>query len=182
MAKIEFKGLGEYMEKLNTLSSLLEEQIIGSAVYDGAAIVADAMKKELLAIPTDESHDKKTKKRGPSKADLDAVIQGMGVASMQNDNGFLNVKIGFDGYDDRPTKKYPQGHPVVMLARAINSGTSFMEPNAFAKSATRKSRKQAEAAMKKKAEKEISKIMMKDISLPTFTRNIGGKVITFKPK
>lgn len=159
MAKIEFKGLEAYSAKLNRLEALSRDKVIGAAVYDGAAIVADAVKAEIQALPVDESHDSKTKKIGPSQADKDALLQGMGVAPLRNDNGFVNVKVGFDGYDDRPTVKYSRGHPIPMLARAIQSGTSWMQGNPFVKTAVRKSRKLAEAAMARRAEEEIDKIM-----------------------
>mgnify|MGYP001065632422 CR=1 FL=1 len=157
MAKIQFKGLEEYTAKLNRLEALSRDKVIGAAVYDGAAIVADAIKAELQALPTDEGHDRK--KVGPERAVKDALIQHMGVAPLQNDNGFVNVKVGFDGYNGRPTPRYPRGKPVPMLARAVRSGTSFMEGHDFVKTAVRKSRKTAEAAMAKRVEREIEKIM-----------------------
>ena len=133
--------------------------MIGAAVYDGAAIVADAVKAEIQALPVDDSHDKKPKKDGPSKEVKDALLEHMGVAPLQDENGFLNVKVGFDGYAGAATPKYPNGKPVPMLARAVQSGTSFMEGHAFVKDAVRKSRKKSEAAMKKRVEQEIEKIM-----------------------
>lgn len=159
MAKIEFKGLEAYAAKLNRLEALSRDKVIGAAVYDGAAIVADAIRAEIQALPVDENHDGKNKKIGPSQADKDALLQGMGVAPLLVDNGFANVKVGFDGYDDRPTVKYPRGHPIPMLARAVQSGTSWMQGNPFVKTAVRKSRRAAAAAMAKRVEQEIDKIM-----------------------
>lgn len=159
MAKIEFKGLEEYRLKLQHLSALSEERVLGAAVYDGAAIVADAVKAEIQALPVDNTHSKEEKAIGPTQEVKDALLQGMGVAPLRNDNGFVNVKVGFDGYDDRPTVKYPRGHPIPMLARAVQSGTSWMQGNPFVKTAIRKIRKRAEAAMARRAEEEIDKIM-----------------------
>lgn len=159
MAKIEFKGLEEYIAKLNRLEALSRDKVIGAAVYDGAQIVADAVRASIQALPTDEGHYQEQKKIGPSQAVKDVLLQGMGVAPLQNDNGFENVKVGFDGYDDQPTVKYPKGHPIPMLARSVQSGTSFMYPNPFVKTAVRKSRKAAEAAMAKRVNEEINKIM-----------------------
>ena len=159
MAKIQFKGLEEYSAKLNRLSALSRDKVIGAAVYDGAAIVADAVKAEIQALPVDDSHDKKSKKDGPSSEVKQALLEHMGVAPLQDDNGFVNVKVGFDGYAGTATTKYPRGKPVPMLARAVQSGTSFMEGHAFVKDAVRKSRKRAEAAMKERVEKEIQDIM-----------------------
>lgn len=159
MAKIEFKGLEEYSAKLNRLSALSRDKVIGAAVYDGAAIVADAVKAEIQALPVDDSHGKNGKKSGPESEVKQALLEHMGVAPLQDDKGFLNVKVGFDGYTSKSTPKYPNGKPVPMLARAVQSGTSFMEGHAFVKNAVRKSRKKAEEAMKKRVEKEIEDIM-----------------------
>lgn len=161
MAKITFKGLEEYTAKLNRLEALSRDKIIGAAVYDGARIVADEVRAQLQAVPTDEGHYKGEgqKKIGPSAADKQAIMQGMGIAPLQYDDGFENVKVGFDGYDDRPTERYPRGHPIPMLARAVQSGTSWMHPNPFVKTAVRRARKPAVEAMKKRVEQEIDQIM-----------------------
>lgn len=159
MAKITLKGLAEYEAKLNRLSALSRDKVIGAAVYDGAAVVADAVRAEIQALPVDDSHDKNTKLDGPPSETKQALLDHMGVTPMRNDNGFVNVKIGFDGYAGKPTPKYPQGKPVPMLARAVQSGTSFMQGHAFVKSAERKCRKKAEEVMKKRVEKEIQDIM-----------------------
>ena len=46
-----------------------------------------------------------------------------------------------------------------MIARSIERGTSFMTANPFMKRAVSKTRKRAQEAMKKAAEREIEKIM-----------------------
>lgn len=153
---IKFNGLEEYIDKLNRLSALSRDKIIGAAVYDGAKIVADEVRRSIESLPTDERHMKKI---GPTESVQAALLQGMGVSPLQDQNGFLNVKIGFDGYDKNPTKKYPKGHPIPMLARAVQSGTSFMHPNPFVKNAVSRSRKPAVEAMKHRVDQEIDKIM-----------------------
>lgn len=62
MAKIEFKGLEEYIAKLNRLEALSRDKVIGAAVYDGAQIVADAVRASIQALPTDEGHYQEQKK------------------------------------------------------------------------------------------------------------------------
>lgn len=160
MAKIEFKGLAEYQAKLNRLSALSRDKIIGAAIYDGAAIVADTVRAELDAVPTDERWGTPSSpKSGPSQEEKNGLKDSLGVTPMRDDNGFVNVKIGFDGYQGKPTRKYPRGKPNQMIARSVNSGTSFMTAAPFMKNAIRKSRKLAEAAMKKRVEQEIQDIM-----------------------
>ena len=50
MAKIDFKGIDEYEKVLDTLERESEE-IIKSAVYKGAALVADEIKAGLKELP-----------------------------------------------------------------------------------------------------------------------------------
>lgn len=160
MAKINIKGLEQYSAKLNRLSALLKDEIIGAAVYDGAGLAADCVRSALAAVPSDEGHYKDKKKLGPSEADKEAVLNAIGITPLQNDNGFLNRKVGFGyKYYGPPTKRYPRGRPVQMVARSIRSGTSWMQANDFIKTAVRKSRKAAEAAMAERIEKEIERIM-----------------------
>lgn len=160
MARIEFKGLDQYMEKLNRISALSRDKVIGAAVYDGAAVITDEVRAALEAVPTDDRHQHGEKSIGPSAEDKQAVLDALGIARIQNDNGFLNVKVGFTkDYTGDPTPGYPRGKPILMLARSIRSGTSWMQGNDFIKAALRRSRKQAIMAMKMRVEMEIQDIM-----------------------
>lgn len=69
-----------------------------------------------------------------------------------------NVKIGFDGYNNIRSKRWPQGQPNQMVARAIESGTSWMSKT-VCRQGGEPGEKQALAAMQKRAESEINKIM-----------------------
>lgn len=160
MAKIEFKGLEEYRLKLSQLSALAGEQVIGAAVYDGADIAADIVRQEIQALPTDEHWGTpEHPKEGPSQEEKEGLLESFGITPIRNDKGFINVKLGFDGYHGKPTPKYPRGKPNQLVARGIESGTSFMKQNAFMKRAVRKCRKQAKQAMARRLDREIEKIM-----------------------
>ena len=78
---------------------------------------------------------------------------------MRNDNGFYNVKIGFDGYNSVKTKTWPQGQPNMMVARAVESGTSWMQKQPFMRKAEQSSRSQCEKVMSETVDKEIEKII-----------------------
>lgn len=160
MAKIEFKGLEEYRIKLQQLSALAGERVIGAAVYDGAEIAADIVRQEIQSLPTDEHWGtREYPKAGPSQEEKDGLLESFGITPIRNDDGFVNVKLGFDGYQGKPTRKYPRGKPNQMIARSVNSGTSFMKQTAFMKNAVRKARKRAETAMAQRVGEEIDKIM-----------------------
>ena len=88
------------------------------------------------------------------------LLGTLGITSMDKDaEGMYNVKIGFDGYNGIKTKRWPNGQPNQMVARAIESGTTWMRKNRFVSKAVSKTKKQALAAMQRRAETEIKKIM-----------------------
>lgn len=148
--------------RLSKLASYTDK-IAGKIVHDGAKVVADTTKQEIGGLPTVTPETRKNQKVGKldgitpqEKLDLSTSF---GIASMRDDGGFLNVKTGYDGYGSKPTKKYPQGVPNQMLARSVESGTSFRMKNAFNARAIRKSRPAARKAMADTCEEEIQKIM-----------------------
>lgn len=162
MARITFKGIDAYSKKLAKFSADLETQVCGPAIYDGAAAVMQAILEELRAVPTDDRRFvlKGEMRSGPMPDQKEALIRSYGVAPMQVDEkGFLNVKIGVDDYNGITSKKWPRGQPNLMIARSINSGTSVMVAHPYVKTAVQKVRKAAEAAMEKRLDKEIKKIM-----------------------
>lgn len=78
---------------------------------------------------------------------------------MQNDKGYLNVKIGFDGYNRTKTEKYPKGQPNQLVARGVESGTSWKQKKPFIRPAVNRTKKKAEQMMAEILDKEINKIM-----------------------
>ena len=91
-------------------------------------------------------------------AQKQGLLDGLGIASMQEDAGFYNVKIGFDGYNRTRTEKYPQGQPNQLVARGVESGTSWKQKRPFVRPAVTRARKRAEQAMAETLDKEIQKI------------------------
>ena len=161
MATIQFKKGDEYIFKVAKLEAALKRDILGRAVYDGAAVVTDEIRKSLEQVPTDEGYGTESAPtRKKKKKQKEELLEALGTASMQDDGtGFLNVKIGFDGYNDIVTKRWPKGQPNQMVARSVESGTTWMQKNEFVKRAVKASRKRAIEAMKKAVDKGIEKIM-----------------------
>lgn len=161
MAKYEVgKGIDEYIRSLGNLERM-SGHICGQGVYEGAKVVADAVKASIQSLPVNDSDSYKTKnaKRGVTAAQKAGLIAGMGVAKMKNEGGYYNVAVGFHGYNSTVTDKYPQGQPNAMIARSVNSGSSYRQKNPFFDRAIRNSKKAAEAAMAKKIDEEINKLM-----------------------
>lgn len=146
MAKYQVgKGIDKYISQLENIASLTP-QTCGKVIYDGAKVVTDAVHQAINSLP--DSDCDSVQKAG--------LIDGLGIAHMRNQNGFYNVKVGFDGYNGKVTKKFPKGQPNMMIARAIISGTSFHpHKNDFVRKAVSSSRSMAEAAMKKRFDDEM---------------------------
>lgn len=162
MSKITFPGLAEYELMLSRLAQGAED-IAGKAIYAGAEIVADAIRSNiqgLQAVP-DEVGAIAYADRSPApltESAKEGLLDGLGISSMQDDNGYFNVKIGFDGYNGLKTRKFPQGQPNVMIARSLESGSSIAPKRPFVRPAINAVKKQAEAKMAEIVDEEIEKI------------------------
>ena len=73
---------------------------------------------------------------------------------------YRHVKLGFDGYNKQRTKKYPKGQPNSVIARSINSGSTWRKKNPFIDRATRSSKAACEDKMAQIIESEIKKVMI----------------------
>lgn len=160
MAKITFPGLKDYELMLSRLEDATDD-MIGRAVYAGAGIVADAVKAGINSLPivTGYGTDANPLPGGVTSAQKAGLLDGFGISPLQDDgSGYLNVKLGFDGYNRTLTEKYPQGQPNQLVARGVESGTSWKQKKPFIRPATTRSRKTAENEMKRVIDEEISKI------------------------
>lgn len=162
MAKIAFKGFEVYANKILALGESTPG-IVKPANYKGAAIVHKAIVEELQALPTDEvwrNNDMRyPAPLGIKQEQKEGLINSIGFSKMENKNGFINLRIGFDGYNNLITERFPQGEPNAFVARELVLGTSRLQRNDFVKRAVRKSKAEATEAMRKEAEARINKIM-----------------------
>lgn len=159
MAKISVKGLEEYA---NRLANLQNEQgdMIERAVYAGAGVVADAIKKGLKGIPTTEERGTPDHPiHGVTKRQKSDLINGFGLASIENRDGYIQTKAGFDGYGNTPSRKYPKGLPNALLMRSVESGTSFRSKTPVIRRAVNGSRKASIQAMGESIDKSCKEII-----------------------
>lgn len=164
MAKISFDGIDEYAKRLGILWKE-SEKIIESAVYAGAEVVANEIKEGLKELPIEEGENglppmgsEKNPLKGVSRRQKTDLIDGFGLATMENDDGYINTKAGFDGYGSVKTKAYPKGQPNAMLMRSVESGTSFRDKHPVIRPAVNRARKKSEEAMRKKIDEELNNI------------------------
>lgn len=155
MAKIAFTGLESYLKQLEKLEQNTTD-IAKQAVYEGAKVTADAIRSGIEGLRTDGPSAYETKRRENQKKGLQ---ESFGLSPMENDQGFLHVRAGFDGYNSVRTPKYPNGQPNVMVARIFNSGTSFSSKQQFFDNAIRLTRNKAKKIMKETIEGAIEEKM-----------------------
>ncbi len=159
MAKVKFKGLEEYERQLMKIRAASEE-VIGKAIHDGAGIVADAVRDNINALPIDDRIAKNGQMLyGITELQKEGLLNGFGISKMRNDSGFINVKLGFDGYNEVKTKKYPSGQPNSMIARSVNSGTSFRQRLPFVDNAVKGKKSEAERKMAEKFDEALRDIL-----------------------
>ena len=160
MAKITFPGLNEYELMISRLSKNAAD-IAGRAIYTGAGIVADEIKSGIQSLPIVRGYGtaENPLPGGVTQPQKQGLLDGLGIAPLQNDGGYLNVKIGFDGYNRTKTEKYPRGQPNQLVARGVESGASWKQKHPFVRPAVNRSRKRAESAMAEALDEEIKKIV-----------------------
>lgn len=164
MAKISFSGIDEYAEKLGILWKK-DRKMIEGAVYAGAEIVADEIKKGLNEIPIQEGKNglppvgtPENPLTGISRRQKKDLIDGFGLAPMEDAFGMINTKAGFDGYGSIKTRRYPKGTPNAMLIRSIEGGTSFRKKHPVIRTAVKYARKRAIQKMQKKIDESMKEI------------------------
>lgn len=159
--KFRFKGLKEYVEKLERLSNTFNtEACIELAVKEGSDVVAEYTMKELQAMPVDNRpYVKDGMRTSVTKKVKEELIKSFGVTPLANYDGFINKKTGVAyGYNGVRTRRYPKGQPNVVIARSLEKGTSFMPKNPVFSRASRKARKPCLAVMEKSLNESIEAI------------------------
>lgn len=156
MAKLSFVGIDDYISQLKAFD-VATEHIIGEAIYEGAELVADEVKSALTSLPVD-NRGKVPMRKGIHQVQKYGLIRSFGIAKLEDDNDFRNVKLGFDGYNDFITFKFPFGQPNVMIARTIESGTSFLPKTRAISKAVNRSKKGCEQRMRESIDKNCKKI------------------------
>lgn len=159
MAVIRIDGLENWSRNLERLGNRADE-VCAKAIAEGAGIIADAVREELEAIPIDEHYGTPDNPvNGLRRVQKEGLLDSLGIAPLERDGNFMNVKIGFDGYNNEHTRRYPNGKPNVMIARSLESGTSFSKKIRFFTRAVSRSKEQAQRKMDDVMQEEIRRIM-----------------------
>ena len=149
------------MEQLETVMSQLEEKaydVASEALYEGAGVIGDAFTAAIGQIRTEPfRYAAGGRTRMPSPEEKAALIGKSGIARFNIDGDGVDTLIGISGAAGYANVN---GRPkaVRLIARAINSGTSFMKKQPVFRRAKTASQGRAKAAIVKKAEEKFKEI------------------------
>lgn len=163
MATLQWKNsaLEDFIASVDKLENMDFEELAGTALYAMAKEVADEVRQKLSELPTSQDKDYK----GDSKylipeTQKQGLLNSLGIAAMRKtDNNGYDVKIGFDGYNDVKTKKYPNGQANIMIARLTESGSTWRIKQPFFRPALNASKKRAQDAGSQKTIDFLKKII-----------------------
>ena len=159
---LQTEGMEEIARILNQLHDKAEG-VATAAVFNGAGVIADAMTAAGSHIATEPYHylarpDVIGKKRYPSPDEKAAVQGKTGIATFRKSGSEVDTVVGFTGKAGYAMVDGKQ-KPIDLIARAINSGTSFMVKQPVYRKAISQSRSAAEAKMVEPAEEKFKEII-----------------------
>lgn len=154
--KFRFKGVQEYINKLEKLSDMPTEfKAIEEAVKAGAAVVADESRKGLESVDEDDRRYVKPgeKRTGLRRVQKVGLLNSWGISDPDIQRNYINVKTGVS------REKNKLGEPNVVVARRLERGTSWMNANPVISKANRRSRQRCVDAMMEVVDKYIDNCM-----------------------
>ena len=155
---ISTEGIGELGEMLAKLGAKADE-VAGYPLYEGAGVVADAYRSAINSIATEPfKYDPPGMTRLPSPEEKAALMGKSGIANFNQSGDDVNTIVGISGaagYANVAGK----AKAVRLIARAINSGTSFMKKQPVFRKAASGSAGAANGAIVSKAEEMFNEII-----------------------
>lgn len=159
MATMSISGLDEFVEKLIKLGES-GKKISSMSLYDGAAVVAEAVAQAVQALP--EEPDRGAPWGRPYQVitpqDKAAMAEAVGIAKFRHEGDSVNTSVGIGGYGGHTEPQYPGGVPIQLIARSIESGSSVRSKSPFFRKAVSSSSGAATAKMTETGEKLIKEI------------------------
>lgn len=153
MANLKIEGIDSLLAYTAKLQKGADA-IIKESMYEGVKIVADEARKSVEELHTEKGG---TVPKYISPIQKDGLRKGLGVSTYRKEDGQWVAVIGFAGYNGMKTKKYPQGQPNALIARSVESGTSYQKKEPFMRKALNRSKARAMAAVEKKALQAIER-------------------------
>ena len=163
MARLEWHGWNEYSDQLRTLenkTSFVAERVL----YEMAGYLYREIRRRLEAMPTitdnmGKGRFKQNKQfEALTVAQKKGLLDSLGIAPFRDEISNINTRIGFDGYNEVKTKKYPNGQPNVLIARSLEVGTSYLPKHPFIKPAVAAAKSQLDRIATTTCDREIAKL------------------------
>lgn len=163
MAKIEMQGMSQYIKQLENVAWATSE-VCRAAVYAGADIVANEIRNSIDGLRTNPdvyaiiayNQDRPTYITVKQK---NGLRDSLGIARLRDEYGRVSTKIGFDGYNDIKTDRWPQGQPNQLIARACESGSVATYKQPFMRPAIKRATKPCLIEMERAADKKLKEIL-----------------------
>lgn len=163
MATLKWGGWNEYSDQLKRLenkASFVAEKVL----YEMAGYLYREIRRRLEAMPTITDNMAKGRYKQNKQLEAlttlqkDGLLDSLGIAPFRDEINNVNTRIGFDGYNQVKTKKYPNGQPNVLIARALEVGTSYLPKHPFIAPAVRAAKSQLNKIAQDTCDKEIAKL------------------------
>lgn len=136
MAKFKFEGIEDYTASLEKIGGKNTEKVLKYAVYPGAAVIADEVRKS-----------------AEQYKDTGDLLASLTLTPMRNDDGYVNTLLMFPGYDSK-------GTPNPLKANALESGTSRgQKATHFISNSVKRAKERAINEMSKALDEKIGQIM-----------------------
>ena len=151
------------IEELSEMLTAMEERapaVASKALYEGAGIMADEIRKGAASIrtaPFKWASSSKGETRLPSPEEVEIVqTAAAGIAKFNKNGTEVDTSVGFRnaGYAELKGKMVP----IPKIVNAINSGTSFMKKQPFVRKSAAQATPKALKAMRECIEAEFEAI------------------------
>ncbi|MBO7669898.1 MAG: hypothetical protein J6S60_04845 [Oscillospiraceae bacterium] len=157
---IEVEGLEEFVSMLEVLGKS-GKKITAMALYDGAAVAAEAVVQAVNALPTEP--DRGAPRGRPYQVitpeDQAALAEAVGISKFQHSGDSVDCSVGIGGYGGHTEPDYPGGVPMPLIARSIESGSSVRAKHPFFRKAISGARGSIVAKMEETANKIMEEII-----------------------
>lgn len=157
MPKLTIDGLDDFILRAEQIENGFRS-VASAAVYAGAGKAVDVIKAEINRLPEQQGYMKDGDRRNVVTHDekLD-LLDGIGIARFDTGTD-VSTAVGFNGYSRHKTKKYPNGVPIPLIARAIESGSSVRNKNPFIRRAVKGNEEAIKAAMSAAAQRKLEEL------------------------
>ena len=149
-----YSGVDELAAQLNELGEAASA-VLGYALYDGAAVIADAYIGAIRGLPVGTPKNNSPTGHpfeGLTPELVEELAAGVGIAHFDDTGDGRSTSVSIEGY-------FSAGQPLPMIARSLESGSSVRQKHPFVRHAVNAAKAACEQAIAAAAERKISEIV-----------------------